>query len=416
MQNETPQKFTVFKNHSEPVFEVTLAKIIEVIVRGTFKTQVENVRRLLAEGKSKEAQQTKMSLDAVTFAGVFSTRRKEEFLTSYSQIIVLDFDKLDGDILKNSIAQVQKIEYTHCCFISPSGKGIKILVKINSFSEHHKIAFDQVASYYENLLNLKADRSGSDITRLCYVSFDPKLYFNEESAVFHVKTITCDSQPNIAQSNNSIASVEKYKYAVKFTERVAKFEEGKRNNFVYSLAFECKKLEIDIEEAKGFILHDFGYDRHEIENTIKSAYKRNIETFDKTKQSVFSINYLTSMRFKPKSKIDERVLFEVILIKHLKYRKPFYYSRAAIQKELGINKDRVKTIINKFREIGFLRTSIQRSLMDGRPRQVTYFEVIPEKVSDAIDELMVSGDELKNKLLPLLKSNQSIDIGYSYQE
>jgi hypothetical protein len=54
--------------------------------------------------------------------------------------------------------------------------------------------------------------------------------------------------------------------------------------------------------------------------------------------------------------------------------------------------------------------------MDGKPRQITYFEVIPEKVSDAIDELMVSGDEFKNKLLPLLESNQCIELGYGYQE
>jgi hypothetical protein len=158
---------------------------------------------------------------------------------------------------------------------------------------------------------------------------------------------------------------------------VAKFEDGNRNNFVYSLARDCKKRNIGQEEVNRLILKDYGYDKNEVEATVKSAYNREIIEVDTDKSNVLSLNYLAFKRCKPKVKIDTWALFEVLIVKYLFYRKPFYYSRAEIEKDLGIKKDRARTILRYFREIGFISSDVIGTKINGKPRQVTYFKVFP---------------------------------------
>jgi hypothetical protein len=45
----------------------------------------------------------------------------------------------------------------------------------------HKFTFDGISDYYNERYNLETDKSGSDITRLCFTSYDPDLFFNASS-------------------------------------------------------------------------------------------------------------------------------------------------------------------------------------------------------------------------------------------
>jgi hypothetical protein len=71
--------------------------------------------------------------------------------------------------------------YTLAAFVSPSGDGLKVICRPRTrfplTIENHLKAFNLCADYYELLLGVKADRSGKDVGRLCFVSFDEKLEF-----------------------------------------------------------------------------------------------------------------------------------------------------------------------------------------------------------------------------------------------
>jgi len=178
---------SIFKNFNKVVSNKDLTTVMEVIRNGRYKTQVEQLQILLLKGKQKEYKKKKKSLPAFTPSGRFLGGRKMEFLQEYSKLLILDIDKLDVEKLN----QVKKItisdKYTNVCFISPSGKGLKILVKVSSSIAKHKDAFETVKIYYESLLKTEIDPSGKDITRLCFFSYDKDLYFNPQSEIFIIE-------------------------------------------------------------------------------------------------------------------------------------------------------------------------------------------------------------------------------------
>jgi hypothetical protein len=82
---------------------------------------------------------------------------------------------------------------------------------------------------------------------------------------------------------------------------------------------------------------------------------------------------------------DERVFFETLLIKFHGFRfKPFYISYSTIFNELGIKKDRVMTISRKFHKLGFLRTEVKTTSIEGRPLQVTYYNLDTDKIIELL--------------------------------
>src|SRR5690606_39195613 len=79
-----------------------------------------------------------------------------------------------------------KCLYSFAVFISPSGTGLKILVKVDTDKDMHDVAFEQVKNHYESLLGVDIDQSGKDVSRLCFISYDPELYYNPESNEFKI--------------------------------------------------------------------------------------------------------------------------------------------------------------------------------------------------------------------------------------
>jgi len=128
----------------------------------------------------------KKELVAFTVSGVFEGGRNMSFLKTYNPFVILDIDKLDPDLLPGLVLKIQHIDFTRIAFVSPSGRGLKIIVEVDTEMKMHGLAYRQVYDFYEKELGVKIDKSGKDITRLCFMSYDPEIYFNEESTVFKV--------------------------------------------------------------------------------------------------------------------------------------------------------------------------------------------------------------------------------------
>ena len=269
---------TIFKNFNEVVEHKTISTILEEIKTGKYRPGIIYLRKSLAENKTEAYNKAKKSLPAFTPSGKFVGGRKLEFLANYSSCIILDIDKLSAADLQNAKHLANQSEFTFASFISPSGNGLKILVKINSDKANHKEAFLLVQAHYESILKLEIDKSGKDLTRLCFYSYDENLYYNENAKIFSVTEQEKEPKANIEREFKRtepkiiINSDAIYNHCVNFTEKKVQFVNGSRNVFVHQLACNLNRKGVALNEALGYILTDFGYDEKEVTQAVNSAY------------------------------------------------------------------------------------------------------------------------------------------------
>ncbi len=299
---------TIFKNFNEVIEHKTIPEILHEIKTGKYRPGITYLRKSLAENKLEAYEKAKKSLPAFTPSGKFVGGRKMEFLEAYSNFIILDIDKLSQTDLQNAKQKANQSEFTYASFISPSGNGLKILVKVNTTKEDHKETFLAIQKHYETLLNHEIDKSGKDITRLCFYSFDDKLYHNEAAKTFVTKeqnemlssraesrgemslSATNSNQSShtepveVRQTDNQQPTTENseaiYNHCIRFTEKKVQYATGSRNVFVHQLACNLNRKGVSLNEALSFILTDFGYDEKEVTQTVHSAYG-NIHEFGK---------------------------------------------------------------------------------------------------------------------------------------
>lgn len=276
-------KSTIFKNFNEVIEQKDILKILDDIKTGTYRNAITYLRKSLAEDKKEAAERAKKSLPAFTPSATFKGGRKMEFLTAYNALVVLDIDKITKEKLTESKEKLAENEFVFAAFTSPSGNGLKIFVKVSTDKTEHKETFLKLQEYFENLLQLEIDKSGKDITRLCFFSYDPELYLNENSKEFSV--IESREQPEIEKpaptpstqlpaSDNYDAL---YAHCIQFTEKKYQFVEGSRNYFVFTLANNLNRKGVPESLALGYILADYDYNTQEVMTAVKSAYQNSSE-------------------------------------------------------------------------------------------------------------------------------------------
>ena len=174
---KNPQ-FSYFKapvKNLKPYTSVTLQQVFKGITGEFFKTQTQRLRTL----KENDARKYKaMRFDYVTFSGTF-TQRRIEGLKENSGLICLDFDHLGPDITGIKTRLIKDPEIApQLLFVSPGGNGLKLVLEIDLEEASHKIWFLALSNYYKANHQLEADKSGSDVSRACFLGWDPEAYIN----------------------------------------------------------------------------------------------------------------------------------------------------------------------------------------------------------------------------------------------
>ena len=272
---------SVYKKFSY-VKDLSLKEMISKIKTGEYKEQIIQIRECMQKGEEDKADRLKAALPAFTASGTFVGRRIAKNLNQYSGYLILDLDHINKAAYKEKWDLVCLAPYTYFAFRSPRGEGIKILVPVNSGPEVHKIAFEQVVKYYEQCLQLEIDTSGSDINRLCYVSYDENCFLKGNAEIFEVEItpeITKNSNKSIPE--NIVPTGNLIEDCVAFTENCISYQEGSRNNFIHQLACNTNRRGITEQEILEFCLQSYELPQREISNTINSAYKNNTADFAK---------------------------------------------------------------------------------------------------------------------------------------
>lgn len=167
-------QISYFKNITStiPLQNFTIQEFMQKIKGGFWNESVSKYR----EGKTD-----KKNIPYCTISGTFS-ERKDAGLIQHSGLICIDIDDIlpsDFELLRQRINGDQ---YTLASFVSVSGAGLAIIVRIDP--KQHKDAFLGLQKYYLDNYHVQIDAACKDISRPRYVSWDTQAYISQKSKVF----------------------------------------------------------------------------------------------------------------------------------------------------------------------------------------------------------------------------------------
>jgi len=172
--------FSFFKapiSNTKPHKAVGLLQIYNVIKGDYYK---ERTRKLQAISDVQQARKYKAAnFDYCTFSGIFTTRN-DKALIKHSGLLCLDFDHLQNvELLRNQLLQDEYFD-TQLLFVSPSGNGLKWVISIDATTATHGDYFAAVANYVLQTYGVAVDKSGRDISRACFLPYDPQAFINPQ--------------------------------------------------------------------------------------------------------------------------------------------------------------------------------------------------------------------------------------------
>lgn len=265
---------TIFKNIKETStpFHRDVDFVLGRIQDGKHKDLIRSIRN---ESDKSKRNELKKNLPAICFSGTFS-KRADDAIMEHSGIICLDFDGYPSeDAMLDFKESLTNDEYVMSAFISPSGNGLKVLVKIPADKVNHKRYFDALGEYFNSEY---FDVTSKNISRVCYESYDPDVYTNYESKTWdkvsessYEPLVVGSSAPKIPITNeNKIVEI-----LVKWWTKKFPMVEGQRNNNAFVLAAALNEYGIS-KSLAGFVLKQYassGFSESEISATIDSAYR-----------------------------------------------------------------------------------------------------------------------------------------------
>lgn len=269
-------KVTLFHDFHTPVEDKEFLAILRDIKSNEFEERIKSIRYAYHKGLDSKGDKLKKELPAFTPSATFTNRRKLEFLTEYSGIAHLDLDNISVAELQEVRTKVDSCGYTFASFISPSGMGIKIFIRINSSLSDHQQMILQLMHYYQELTGCEPDAKCKDVTRLCFVSWDEEMYLNEESEIFRPVLANQEKLP-------SVTGITPYNldYCIEFTEKISTYQKGNRNSHIYLLARNANRLGIPKEDVLEYCVSAFDLDSREKKAAVESAFKNNQSEFAK---------------------------------------------------------------------------------------------------------------------------------------
>ncbi len=142
-------EITIFKDikqTSQPFYK-HVNVILDRIKDGASKDTVKSIRG----EKDKDTRKIlKAKLPAICFSGTFS-KRADNAIINHRGLICLDFDEYKTKTLMLQEKQrLSKDRYVFSVFVSPSGNGLKVLVKIPTETDNHKNYFLSLQNYFNS--------------------------------------------------------------------------------------------------------------------------------------------------------------------------------------------------------------------------------------------------------------------------
>jgi len=270
----TALNVTIFKNIKETStpFYREVSVVLDRIKNGASKELVKSIR--LEKDKS-ERNEIKKNLPAICFSGIF-TKRNDNSITTHSGLMCLDFD---GYSKKKELLQekekLSKDKFVYSVFISPSGNGLKVLVKVPQDVDNHVNYFNSLEKHFNSEY---FDKTCKNLSRVCYESYDPLVFINDNSSVWDKIEEIEYKEVSILKDAPTIPITDENKIVeilVTWWTKKYPMSEGQRNQNAFVLAMAFNDYGIN-KSLASYVLNNYatkGFNESEISRTIDSAYQ-----------------------------------------------------------------------------------------------------------------------------------------------
>lgn len=260
--------FKTIKDTQAPHY-ISVKTALERIKSGKSKSLIEKVRgthSIDQDGNQVKDPEAKKELPVVCWSGTFKTR-KDGDLEEHNGLIVLDFDHIDVEESKKVLSTDS---YISACWVSPSGDGLKALVRISNKSKHRE-HFKAIEKYMERTYGLFVDPSGKNESRACFESYDEELIINDSSKVF-TSLVADDEEKQVAKHSGNSTDYNKLAVIASMIRRAL---DGEKHNELVKASHLAGGFisagRIEEEEAKRVLLREIlKRDIDSEENAIKT--------------------------------------------------------------------------------------------------------------------------------------------------
>ena len=303
----TPQ-VTIFQNIRDtaaPFFR-DVSVILERVKDGATKELVKKIRLEKSKGERNEL---KKQLPAICFSGKFN-KRSDNSIIEHSGLICLDFDGYtkQKELLQDK-ENLCKNKYVYSVFISPSGNGLKVLVKIPADVDNHVNYFNSLEKHFNSTY---FDKTSKNLSRVCYESYDPLIYINENSSVWDTIEETEYAEINKHRDTPTIPITDENKIVdilIRWWTKKYPMVEGQRNQNCYILAMALNDFGIN-KSLASFVLNQYSsedFSSREIQRTIDSAYENTAKFGTKYYEDEERINSIKAKLRRGVSKKEVRI-------------------------------------------------------------------------------------------------------------
>lgn len=262
-------KFSVYRNIHD--VEQGLVRDMEwVVARIRSEHNKPLIERIRAIPDKAQRDALKKGLTSICFSGVFR-RRVDAQIQTHSGYMIADFDHVpDLPALRETLIGDR---HTHLLFTSPSGDGIKAVFRVPPVIKDHRARYRALMEYF-NIAEF--DPKNGNLSRVCYESYDPDLYYNPDSEVF---TDIVEYEPyrfsearpmvQLHSEDRIIAKLQKW------CDKKFPIVEGQRNDNLFKFASAMNRFGVSKVTAENYLKQyaQEGFDASEIGRVVTSAYR-----------------------------------------------------------------------------------------------------------------------------------------------
>jgi hypothetical protein len=266
---------------------VSLESILSGIKNGRWKKEVDQLRSIdktSKEGREKLDKLKRTILPAFIPTGIFE-ERVDDGCVLYNNLMVIDIDNVPESKINSIKRDLMRRSWVKAFFNSPTKaeKGLKIIIMVDISYDDHLAAFLGIEEMFFKLYGIEIDPSGKNTSRLCYISYDPDLFYNKAFTPFSPPLI----DPRVKYGNfyGRKAKIGEgvtdsrliFKHCSEWVKKskTGSYHKGNRNNYIFAVS--CLMCEYGVPEENTFGELSSRYqslELKELNTTIRSAYKR----------------------------------------------------------------------------------------------------------------------------------------------
>lgn len=178
--------------------DITLMAALVTVSGDRFKIEIERLRDIRAKDIPAYKELRKKILPAIAFNGTFNSNVEKIYFNQSSDLFHFDIDGLEPANLANDKARLASLPSTVFCFVSPSGAGLKGALRIEHGLIKNDADFKRVYQHAEKMIagiGHTLDTTCKDVSRLCFVSYDPDIYVNYDAEIFPIPEAQAEIKP-----------------------------------------------------------------------------------------------------------------------------------------------------------------------------------------------------------------------------